>query len=105
MKIPNKYPFWIKAIHPSFKKELLFQIIRKLSNNRKVPYWGHMVETKKILLGYMISNSYEAFKKYDGNYGFTVEDIKKARKPTKKEIKKGEKLLKKWEEKALIEDI
>ena len=107
MKIPKKLPFWVIARHKMGighepAKERLFLIVSDEKGD-SAKWWGHLVSTRRL---YSDESPYEMYKLIlTGNYGFENEEIIAGRQPTEAQIEYGKKILDKWKEKKLIEDI
>lgn len=107
MKIPKELPFWAILRHYDVDGmkcagERLF-FICEYEKEQPYQYWGHLVATRQL---YHEENPYSLYLEYpSGNYGFSRTAIENGREPTEAQIEYGKQIMKKWEEKRLIQDI
>lgn len=109
MKIHKKLPFWIKVRHyfdteDVYSREILFLI---QSYDASVHYYyGTAVTKQRVHQRHHYHDMYRVYRQYrTGCYGFKLKLLQTGRKPTKKELEYGKRLIKEWDEHILIEEI
>lgn len=100
MRVPRRLPFW--ALLEWHHQSTLFLVVRMDGHE----YTGHRVsKVPEHLLGrdiepYLI---FDIFPR--GVYGFTRDSIADGIEPTKRQIQYGERLIRQWKDKKLVEEI